>query len=316
LLYISTQAKAAHPDTKPTYFFVGVMDEAGRWLEDANISVSLFQEGGVRKYIEGFSAQTKLLAIDTHSLGIATIRVEMDGFYTHLEKLVLKSNSDQRRYEPWGHKYVIALKKEVNPRELYVHRVNWLPVPVFDKPVGYDLEKADWVIPFGTGVHSDFIFTLSRTLSAGIEYDGTMSLTFSNRFDGLLPVISMGGSKSSLLLGRDAPLNGYAAEYKRKVGVVKNGNEFRLSDEPTRELLETYDGIWFRVRSEVDATTGDLKNARYGKLDGFIDFAVREQDGPGYIKFVYYLAPDSSRSLEYNGKSLVPNADLQGVNKK
>jgi hypothetical protein len=53
--------------------------------------------------------------------------------------------------------------------------------------------------------------------------------------------------------------------------------------------------------------------ARYGKLDGFINFEVRYRDDEAKVAFTYYLSPDESRSLEWNGDSLVENPDLQGI---
>jgi hypothetical protein len=36
-----------------------------------------------------------------------------------------------------------------------------LRIPKFNKPIGYDLEKGDWVSPYGKGLINDFIFTMN-----------------------------------------------------------------------------------------------------------------------------------------------------------
>jgi len=101
----------------------------------------------------------------------------------------------------------------------------------------------------------------------------------------------------------------------RKVGVKEVEGHLKLIDDPSREMLDGYEGYWFRVRSEMDENSGELKRARYGKIDGVLNFSLRRKNEPGYIAFTYYLSPDESPSLEFNGKSLVKNASLQGVTK-
>jgi hypothetical protein len=140
-----------------------------------------------------------------------------------------------------------------------------------------------------------------------------MLLAFSNPGDGLLPVPRDGEQDPVLLLGREAPVDGYRPVYRRTVGMADSKDGLRLLDDPCLEALRSYEGIWFRVRAEVDEETGEVLRARHGKIDGTVGFAVRGREAQGRIGFVYYLSPDNSRSVEWNGESLVEGADLQAV---
>lgn len=313
---------AKRADSLPARFYVSVMDEYGQPLDGASIVVSVFQEGDFssggmskREYFRGISKSQEPMPIRTETLGLVIFRVDMDGYYTHLEQMNLPISDDKRRYEPWNGTHQIVLKRRINPRPLYVHRVNWLAVPAFDEPIGFDLEKADWVRPHGEGVHGDFIFRLSRILREGEVYEGRMALTFANPMDGIFPVKKTEGANSALLLGREAPLDGYQPTYARKVGAAYSGDKLLGIDDPPRDALTGYEGMWFRVRSEVDPTTGTLQRARYGKIEGFINFEVREPVIGPQVRFVYFLSPDDSRSVEWNGESLVDRPDLQGIQK-
>jgi hypothetical protein len=309
-------------DSKPTQFSVSVVSESGVPLEGASILVSVFQKGGVRDkgmskraYFQGTFEPENPLRVNTDSLGIITIRADKPGYYTHSEKIVLDVSDDRRRYEPWNGEFRITLPHTAHPRPLFVHHVDWLIVPAPDRPIGFDLEKADWVSPYGRGTHSDFVFRLGRELEEGEVYAGAMEVTFSNPKDGIQPLTPVDENKTTLLLGREAPVDGYRPAFTRTVGVQHVDGILKRVDDPPRTEIDAYEGMWFRVRSEIDEATGELKQARYGKLDGFIDYEVRHREVEAKVAFTYYLSPDDSRSLEWNGESLVDHPDLQGITK-
>ena len=301
---------------------VSVFDEEGVPCRAAEVNVSVLlpdptarkaKYHRVKKAYDGVEPIT----IESASVGRIIVRAEKPGTYPYRELYVFPSVDEKRnRYLPWGKSFRIVLKKKVNPRPLYVCRVDWLAVPKLDAPIGFDLEKADWVAPYGEGKRGDFVFTLNRTLGEGELYEGTMELSFSNPRDGILPVAA-DDDHGLLLLGREASLDGYLSSSKRQVGVYNvEPNRLRRVDVPSEAELNSYAGHWFRVRSEIDEATGELKQARYGKIEGFIHFEVRGRDEPARVQFIYYLAPDESRSLEFNGESLVDHADVRGVMKR
>jgi hypothetical protein len=55
-----------------------------------------------------------------------------------------------------------------------------------DEPMGFDLEAGDWVTPLGKGFHADMFFTAHRKIISERKYDGTLTVTFPNKGDGLV----------------------------------------------------------------------------------------------------------------------------------
>lgn len=49
-------------------------------------------------------------------------------------------------------------------------------IPVFDQPIGFDLERADFTAPYGTGIHTDFIVTATKIKN--VLEGATVRLTF------------------------------------------------------------------------------------------------------------------------------------------
>ena len=159
-------------------------------------------------------------------------------------------------------------------------------------------------------VHSDFIFHVTKNELPFPEYKGSMTLTFSNKQDGIVRVEDDGIENSQLFLGTRPPNNGYVDQLEWKIGLVSLDSRHVSVNDPTYKFLESLAGSWFGVRSET-TRSGEIK-ARYGKILGPIRFEVRDGDLP-LVNFTYYFAPDYNPQVEWNGTSLVPYADLQGL---
>ena len=305
----------------PFELSVTVLDEDGALVEGAPVSVIAFLPEAERKDGQAFAKQVKTSSVSGALRFVGTcldrvfIRANHDRYYTSWMQYRPALHPGDHSRTPRAQTLPIVLKRKINPRPLFAHRVNWQPVPALDCPIGFDLEAADWVDPYGNGVHSDLIFTLSRTLGEGDMYSGTLKIDFSNPMDGIFPIMSTQETNSELLLSRQAPIDGYRSEYCRTLGIRDVDGRPTRVDEPPQSWLDSCEGLWFRIRSEVDETTGELTRARYGKIPGYIDFDVRRPDVAANVNFVYYLSPDDSRSLEFNRKSLVQDADMQGVTK-
>ncbi|AMV73073.1 hypothetical protein JCM30471_14880 [Desulfuromonas carbonis] len=180
----------------------------------------------------------------------------------------------------------------VNPVPMYV-RNHSFKVPVKGEEVGFDLEKADWVIPYGQGTTADFVFKFVQRFDNMNNYDATMILTFSNPFDGIQVVKDDGGGDFNIgswyRLQRTAPETGYLPRIEKR---ISRGSYGRYSD------IEDDNNYIFRIRSEV-GENGKLKQAMYGKIRGELRHFVG--DGGG-IKIHYYLNPDYTRNLEFDPK--------------
>lgn len=195
-------------------------------------------------------------------------------------------------WQPWGKELTVIMRPIVNPVPMYV-RDKTFKLPAFGKEIGFDLEKADWVIPYGQGMQADFIFKVVQRFENMDNYDATMILTFSNPFDGIQVVKDDGGGDfdagSQYRLPRTAPDTGYLPIMQKRISWGSTGMHSDMEDD---------NNYIFRVRSEVDEN-GKLKQAMYGKIRGELRYAVG--DG-GKIKMNYYLNPDYTPNLEFDPK--------------
>ncbi|WFB36367.1 hypothetical protein P3T73_01130 [Kiritimatiellota bacterium B12222] len=248
------------------------------------------------------------------------IRAKKEGYwltgfrYNFTQKDRIDGETDGSPNGHYQKEFTIVLRKKKNPRSLFVHRLANVEAPGLGKPYGFDLEKGDWVTPHGKGVTSDFIFQINR--KAGEEppaYFSEIIWTFSNPDDGLIHVEDSDVPGSKLHLGGWAPVEGYIGRYTREVGVRKKGAKFFPISDPPLSKIEAIEGCWFRIRSQKNEQ-GELEG-QYGKMIGTVKYSTRGDKKP-WISFIYYLSPDNLRSLEWNGESLVPNADLQSVKKR
>ncbi|WFB36359.1 hypothetical protein P3T73_01090 [Kiritimatiellota bacterium B12222] len=302
---------------------VSIVDENGNPLPKSEVNIyfqhTYPQERALRKsgnlITKVYDGENKITAkySGRNSLGV---RVEKEGYWrSQLSyRFAEKDRIDVKDGSPNGHyrkEFTVVMRKKENPRPLYVNRVGvW--VPGFNQPFGFDLEKADWVAPHGKGVHSDFIFTFKRELKTFHVFRGDMALSFSNPSDGVVKVVDPEVPYSRLLLGKYAPLGGYTDGLDQVLGLEENEGVYKKLTKPTVKELDRIKGYWFRVRSGK-LIDGVPQDARYGKVLGHFSFEVRN-DNPT-VSFTYFFSPDTSRSLEWNGENLLPEANLQGVDK-
>jgi hypothetical protein len=90
------------------------------------------------------------------------VRTQSSSYYPTFEDEVCNIPlPDDYTYKPLKElTHTITLRKILNPIPLYAKQ-NDIPIPEKEKWIGFDLEKADWVKPFGVGVISDVEFHLS-----------------------------------------------------------------------------------------------------------------------------------------------------------
>lgn len=207
-----------------------------------------------------------------------------------------KNNELQKR------EFVILLRKIENPVPMYARdtRKSIIEIPVIGKDVGFDLIAFDWVLPYGIGIKSDFIFHLDRLpVVSRNSYDATLTIIFANKYDGIQPYRENLHHGSKLKLPKLAPEAGYEPKLvlHESFGLnmpTKLNFDFRADDI----------NYIFRVRSEEKE--GRFERAMYGKLSKYISFsAIGSKTAEIYFKF--YLNPDYTRNLEFD-----PNRNLFG----
>jgi hypothetical protein len=268
---------------------VKVMDEAGSPVDKAHLNIRFSSDSGT---VKGFTDDNGIFEVKTMSNdGVILGDITKDGYY---ESGLAHSFYFTRfgMWQPWGKVLTVVMRPIVNPVPMYV-RNHSFKVPVKGTEVGFDLEKADWVIPYGLGTKADFVFKVVQRLDNMDNYDATMILTFSNPFDGIQVVKDDGGGDFNIgswyRLQRTAPETGYLQKLERRIAWGSFGRQSNMEDD---------NNYIFRVRSEVDED-GKLKQALYGKIRGELRYAVGDD---GWITIHYYLNPDYTRNLEFDPK--------------
>lgn len=282
LLFVIAQTSLAHA-TGMAKLIIKVVDEGGHPLEGARVSL-YFQSGGLEKdRTVGLTDEEGVFSASGFSSnGITGGGVNKDRYY----QSVIHHDFYRKKvgfWQPWGKELTVVMRPIVNPVPMYVRNTSF-KFPVFGQEIGFDLEKADWVIPHGLGVKSDFIFKPMQKYQNAANFEGAMILTFSNPLDGIQVIKDDGGGDFNVgswyRWPRTAPESGYVQKLERHIAWGASGQQTNMDDS---------NNYIFRVRSEVDEN-GKLKRAMYGKIRGelryFISTALI-----GKVGMHYYLNP-------------------------
>ncbi|QHI69062.1 hypothetical protein [Tichowtungia aerotolerans] len=211
-------------------------------------------------------------------------------------------NKALNRWEPWNPTVTAVMKKIRNPVPMK-HLTGWKrpKIPEFGKPIGFDLEEGDWVFPYGSGIHADFIFTANEIpdVIAGIS----LHLSFINEFDGIQEYLFDPQDHSRFKWPYEAPDGGYTnrwSRYAKKFLATFDYSEFYPGKDYKEMVTRLEDNLKedgevnyiFRVRSVVDEK-GNLVRACYGKIEGEIKVSPN-----GGLHFRYWFNPDWTPNLE------------------
>ncbi len=288
---LSTQAMGDLPHTKVT---VRVVDsETGLPISGAEVNTRfLVKDYWDRpdEYVEKnvLTDEEGICVLENEDLSPGQSgRVLLDGFYTSNFKAMCAGKSKVfNRWEPWNQKTEVKMRQIKNPVRMIYQQIFRKKIPVKEGRVGFDLQEADWVSPYGQGKESDFIFTLTTVTEPkqGLEY----SITFTNPMDGIQEYTPAEEVNSTYIFPYNAPTNGYASMLT-KYRLLKYPV---LPDHPANNLKEDVSYI-FRVRTAVDEG-GKIISANYGRIQGEVVLS----DTP-LIDMQYWFNPDpQSRSLE------------------
>ena len=283
-----------------------VVDDFNRPVSDAEVRVSTFhhwQPG------EGFGQDiNQIFKGSTDANGMVTVRGESlrdevsygpslkENYYFGGSKRHRFSEVKNGRWEPWNPTFHVLMKPILKPIPMYARKIGALTqlveIPVVSQPVGFDLNAADWVEPYGKGRVADLVFRLDAIIPISVAqepFDYRFTVSFSNEGDGVQSVLS---EPSALRQPRYAPESGYKPKLEKRIGRSARG-------EPLNTGTREDQNYFFRVRTVLDEQ-GRIKSALYGKISGDIACDVINSR-KGYIIFNYYLNPTSlDRNLEFD----------------
>ena len=300
----------AKPEAKIT---VHVVSDQGQPLMNIPISLSTFNhfqpgEGFGRDIYSNLTGKTDIKGFVSFSIesvrgdmGIGTDYPLVGVYQGNIGYQFININSG--KWQPWNPTVEFVVKPILNPIPMYARNMGVMgsnfKLPAKNTPIGFDLEAADFVAPYGKGTSSDFIFTLSDIASTNATQKPTesaLTITFPNKGDGIQPVISSEINQGSVFsLPRYAPEGGYQATLVQKYSQVW-----------VHGRLQENQNYFYRVRTVLDGS-GNVKSALYGKIAGPIQF----WDNAG-LEFTYYLNPTpNDRNMEFDpSKNLFQNLPI------
>ncbi len=254
--------------------------------------------------------------------GSATV-VVMDSpeYYGAWETIEYFRNGAGSIAKPWNPTIQLRLKKKRNPIPMYAMKLSqkrfpeevlpegydpkkqdWIEMPADSGTVAWDLEKGDWVEPYGKGEIADFIFKIHREArkkyvgdSWGHEYlssGATVEVTVSNEGDGFIPYpVPEKDRHRGLRMPYEAPADGYMPTVTKYFTHPKDGTG--------KANLRKDMNYFFQVRTVRDQS-GKIISALYGKIYG--EFLIHSFGND--ISFTYYLNPTpNDRNVEFKVKS-------------
>jgi hypothetical protein len=215
-----------------------------------------------------------------------------EGYYSGHEGQASDKNISLNRWKPWNPTIKIKMRPKKNPVSMIKKRVESLKIPVWDKEIGFDLDKGDWVAPYGKGKRADFFVNMYRRFEHSSDYDATATISFPNKGDGIqLYEVLEEFKSSSFKFPYEAPTNNYQAKLILERHATLRST--KCSFNPDKDMYI------FRVRTETD-DEGNMVSACYGCINRRIEIGWGD-----VLDFEYHFNPvENERSLEWNGVNL------------
>ena len=248
-------------------------------------------------------AKINMIEVQTDAKGQATLRaqsggdvlitVSKAGYYNSQEVVYFNTGKPScvkdGQWQPWGYPCKVVLKPKMFPRKLVT---NWdLPSRVQMKipgnpgdKIGFDLERIDWVVPYGKGVVTDFLisrYVRTEGLPEGIIRRQERTLSFPRAADGAYRVPL--STQSFLQTPHKADLN---ATYKKELHFWRDVDFDVAIAKPAEDALER-EGLILRTRTICDIS-GDIISAHYTVIDAaLIPWGSNDDE----IQLLYFYNP-------------------------
>jgi len=279
------------PEAKIT---VKVIDEDGKPVEGAKVGIGFERNtgGGAKEIpVEGYTNSDGLFSGSERGNNYVGYTVSREGYYKSIGSYRFKENNG--RWEPWNPEVKVILRRIINPVPMYARNTKMSPIeiPVAGRPIGFDLIEYDWVSPYGKGIHSDFVFKLDKVFIDNDNFESTLAVTFTNKFDGIQTIKENLRYGSTLKLLRSAP----PINYKQKLVHSRKA----ISGKSTQSDFEEDNNYIFRIRSEEK--DGKFLRGLHGKIYGDIEFDPRGSKTANLF-FRFFLNPDYSTNLEFDSQ--------------
>jgi len=268
-----------------------VVDSKSNLVQGAKVMAGFFNQrtAGGGSGITGATDGHGLFTANGTSDGEMHYQIKKSNYYTTeadywFARLNDPSMVENGRWQPWNPTNTVVLKEKRNPVPMFAKQLDTV-MPVENSPIGFDLERGDWIAPYGDGIRPDLYITYTAQPKGIWRF----KVVCSNALDGF--VRTRKDTWSRFGSDYEAPIGGYESLVVQTLDDTKTP---RIVDE-----LGNTELLVFRVQSVTD-TTGNIVSAKYGKIYGPTEFGIGTRH---YLHFNYYFNPDGTRNLEFNTHS-------------
>ena len=278
---------------------VRCVDDEGQAVPDADISTALYPDRGDNVVVRnGRTGPDGCFQIKGRTSGEVSFTLKKSGYYrTRYDyRLYDDAENDIRdgKWQPYGATNTVVLKRIRNPIAMFVVPTSRdIVIPVCNVRLPFDLEKGDWLPPYGKGIRPDFDVIFRWNGKKMNEYVGSsLELAFNK-------------PQSGYYICPQDEYNEFKGPYHAESGHMLNTNlvlTIKINHENRKvDVLEQGAKQCFilRLRPQV-ANDGRVVSARYGKIYGPINFGYLS-DGTGAFSCHMYLNPTpNDTNLEFD----------------
>lgn len=293
LLAASSEVEKARRQGARGQMTFRVVDSGGKPVEKAELRATFPHSDsyGDVEVAKGFTDTNGIFIATGKTIDSVIYDIKKNVYYTTEGKYWFYRNGENclqnGRWQPWNPTNTVILKECRHPVAMYAKPVN-AAVPQLDLPVGYDLEKGDWVAPYGQGKESDLLITYRRTIQDKWTFTKELTIACTNKMDGFCRMSK--DMWSAFRSAYEAPTNGYQSV----VSLVYDRTKHKTLKS---EEIDRSEYLIFRVRTVLD-DKGNIMSARYGKIYGQIQYGEGKDQR---LRFTYYLNPTvNDRNLEFD----------------
>ena len=258
-----------------------VLDQDGMPVVGATIWGGLQTGGGIKDFIPIRGTTNTNGEYVIHGKCTNRIRCDIvkDGFYRSeflLEDYGYNHNLKHGEWHPYGESTEIVLKRIQNPIETVRTKSDYAPHPRLGEWVGYDIERRQWVHPFGEGLHSDMLVKITVDAKKRIsDFKAVMEVSFTNNpYSGayILRKERCSDMKSVYMADTNASYQtSFVFVFERHPIIEQKPFEHVAGVKTTDTRLDADSYLVFRTRTKVDSE-GRLVSAHYGKIYGLWEF--------------------------------------------
>jgi hypothetical protein len=270
-----------------------IVDEEGKPVEGADVSANFYMQMHKKNRVKGKTDKNGIFVAAKKCRGEVNFIIKKDGYYRTHDTIKVYGTRDNRaevkdgKWMPYGKTHKVVLKKIKNPIPVISYKILIKQKPR-DIPLGFDLQKGDFLPPYGCGEVSDFYMTFEQEEATEESLERfKYTFSFPNKYDGY--IIRDIHNYSEFRSDYNAPTDDvYQQEYFSVIGLDNKRSDVVIDIENKYMIL--------RTRSKTNEN-GELVEAYYSKIfftgDGNLT----------YVSFNVYANPDlNSTNLEFNLK--------------